>query len=108
MLNWVETMLGQFTHEFRQDEGLHQRLKVMLPVAPYSDLMAKRTAAQMTNFRERLESLRDALRSAHNEELPEDACKLLKEQFGDDFTVPEKSETAKAVSAAVISTGNSA
>ena len=29
-------------------------------------------------------------------------------QFGDDFKVPEKSETAKAVSAAVISTGNSA
>ena len=108
MLNWVETMLGQFTYEFRQDEGLHQRLKVMLPVAPYSDLMAKRTAAQMKNFKEKLESLRDALRDAYNEELPEDACKLLKKQFGDDFKVPEKSETAKAVSAAVISTGNSA
>lgn len=108
MLNWVETMLGQFTYEFRQDEGLHQRLKVMLPVAPYTDLMAKRTAAQMKNFQERLESLRDALRDAYNEELPEDACKLLKKQFGDDFKVPEKSETAKAVSSAVISTGNSA
>jgi hypothetical protein len=108
MLNWVETMLGQFTYEFRQDEGLHQRLKVMLPVAPYTDLMAKRTAAQMKNFQERLESLRDALRDAYNEELPEDACKLMKKQFGDDFKVPEKSETAKAVSPAVISTGNSA
>ena len=108
MLDWVETMLGQFTYEFRQDEGLHQRLKVMLPVAPYTDLMAKRTAAQMKNFRERLESLRDALLDAYNEELPEDACKLLKKQFGNDFKVPEKSETAQAVSAAVISTGNSA
>lgn len=108
MLNWVETMLGHFTYEFRQDEGLHQRLKVMLPVAPYTDLMAKRTAAQMTDFQGRLESLRDALRDAYDEELPEDACKLLKKQFGDDFKVPEKSETAKAVSPAVISTGNSA
>ncbi|MDM0078697.1 nucleotidyltransferase [Variovorax sp. J2P1-59] len=108
MLNWVETMLGQFTYEFRQDEGLHQRLKVMLPVAPYTDLLAKRTAGQMKNFQEKLESLRDALRDAYYEELPEDACKLLKKQFGDDFKVPEKSETAKGVSAAVISTGNSA
>lgn len=107
MLNWVEVMLSQFTCEYRQDEGMHQRLKVMLPVAPYSDLMAKRTAAQMKNFKERLELLRDALRDAYNEELPEDACKLLKRQFGDDFKVPEKSETARAVSAAVISTGNS-
>lgn len=108
MLNWVEAMLGQFTYENSQDDGMHQRLKVMLPVPPYSDLMAKRTAAQMKTFKEKLESLRDALRDAYNEELPEDACKLLKKQFGDDFKVPEKSETAKAVSAAVISTGNSA
>lgn len=108
MLNWVEAMLGQFTYEYSQDDGVHQRLKVMLPVAPYSDLMAKRTAAQMKTFKEKLESLRDALRNAYNEELPEDACKLLKKQFGDHFKVPEKSETAKAVSAAVISTGNSA
>lgn len=108
MLNWVEAMLGQFTYEYSQDDGVHQRLKVMLPVAPYSDLMAKRTAAQMKTFNEKLESLRDALRDAYNKELPEDACRLLKKQFGDDFKVPEKSETAKAVSAAVISTGNSA
>lgn len=108
MLNWVEAILGQFTYEYSHDDGVHQRLKVVLPVAPYSDLMAKRTAAQMKTFKGKLESLRDALRDAYNEALPEDACKLLKKQFGDDFKVPEKSETAKAVSAAVISTGNSA
>ncbi len=108
MLNWVEVMLGQFTYEYRQEDGMHERLKVMLPVEPFTDLMAKRTAAQMKNFKEKLESLRDALRDAYNEDLPEDACKLLKKQFGDDFKVPEKAETAKAVAPAVISTGNSA
>lgn len=108
MLNWVKAILGEFTYEYSHDDGVHQRLKVLLPVAPYSDLMAKRTAAQMKTFKEKLESLSDALRDAYNEELPEDACKLLKKQFGDDFKVPEKSETAKAVTAAVISTGNSA
>lgn len=108
MLNWVEAILSQFTYEFRQDDGLHQRLAIMLPVAPHSDLLAKRTAVQMKYIKERLDSLRDVLRDAYYEELPEDACKLLKKQFGDDFKVPEKAETAKSVSAAVISTGNSA
>ena len=108
ILNWVEAILGEFTYEYSHDDSVHQRLKVLLPVAPYSDLLAKRTAAQMKTFKEKLESLRDALRDAYNKELPEDACKRLKKQFGDDFKVPEKSETAKAVTAAVISTGNSA
>ena len=108
MLDWVNTMLGQFTDEYRDDDGLHPRLKIFLPVAPYSDLMAMRTATQMKNFEEKLEALRDALQKAYDEDLPEDACKHLKKQFGDDFKVPEKSETAKAVSPAVISTGNSA
>lgn len=108
MVDWVKAMLNNFTYEFRQDDGMHERLEVILPVEPFTDLMAKRTAAQMKNFKERLETLRDALQEAYDEELPEDACKLLKKQFGDDFKVPEKSETAKAVTAAVISTGNSA
>ena len=108
MLDWVQTMLDNFTSEYREDGGWHERLKVPLPVQPYNDLMAKRTAAQMTDFKERLESLRDALDKAYNEELPEDACKVLKKQFGDDFKVPEKAETAKMVAPAVISTGNSA
>ncbi|EJM69321.1 hypothetical protein PMI29_01944 [Pseudomonas sp. GM49] len=108
MLDWVNTMLDQFTYELSQDDGLHLRLKVTMPVEPYYDLMATRTAAQMKKLKEKLESLRDALQKAYDEDLPEDACGYLKKQFGDDFKVPTKSETAKAVSAAVISTGNSA
>ncbi len=108
MLNWVQRMLDNFTSEYREDGGWHERLKVPLPVEPYTDLMAKRTAAQMTDFKGRLESLRGALQEAYNEELPEDACKVLKKQFGDDFKIPDKAETAKMVAPAVISTGNSA
>lgn len=108
MLSWVQAMLDNFTNEYREDGGWHMRLNVSLPVAPYNDLMAKRTAVQMKDFRERLESLRDALQKAYDDELPEDACKVLKKQFGDDFKVPEKSDTAKVVAPAVISTGTSA
>jgi hypothetical protein len=77
-------------------------------VTPYGDLMASLTSEQMTALRANLESLRDALREAFDEDLPEDACKLLQKQFGDDFKVPKKAETAKSVVAPVISTGNSA
>jgi hypothetical protein len=108
MLDWVQTMLDNFTSEYREDGGWHMRLKVSLPVEPCNDLMGKRTAAQMKDFKERLESLRDALQEAYDEELPEDACKALKKQFGDDFKIPKKAETAKAVAPAVISTGTSA
>ena len=108
MLDWVQTMLDNFTSEYRDEGGWHERLRVPLPVQPYTDLMEKRTAAQMMDFKERLESLRDALQEAYDEDLPEDACKVLQKQFGDDFKVPEKAETAKMVAPAVISTGNSA
>lgn len=107
MLDWVKAMLAQFQWSMT-DEGLHERLKVALPVTPSTDLMAWMTKAQMEAFKLKLENLRDALQDAYDEDLPEDACKLLKKQFGDDFKVPEKAATAKAVAAPVISTGNSA
>jgi len=108
LLDWIEAMLSNFETVYTADDGWHDRLKVMLPVSPYSDVMAGMTTGQMATFKEKLEALRDALSDAYDEELPEDACKLIRKQFGDDFKVPEKSETAKAVAAAVISTGNSA
>lgn len=107
MLEWIDAILDQFISSWA-DEGIYDRLKVELPVTPYSDLMGWVTKAQMETFKLKLESLRDALRDAYDEDLPEDACKLLSKQFGDDFNVPEKSATAKAVAAPAISTGNSA
>ncbi len=107
MMDWVKAMLAQFQWD-STDEGLHERLKVVLPVTPYTDVMAGMTKTQMAAFKEKLEGLRDALSDAYDEDLPEDACKLLNWQFGDDFKVPEKQETAKAARAPFISTGNSA
>lgn len=107
LLDWVSAVINQFQGEVT-DEGYHERLKVFLPVTPGGDLMELMTKLQMKKFQEKLEALRDALSEAYDEELPEDACKVLKKQFGDDFKVPEKAETAKTVVAPVISTGNSA
>lgn len=108
MLDWVKVMLSNFEYTSTEDEGWHYRLKVQLPVNPGGDLMAKLTKAQMETFKVKLEALRDALAKAYDEDLPEDACRHLNKQFGDDFKVPEKADTAKVVKAAAISTGNSA
>lgn len=107
MHNWVTTILNQFK-EVTNTEGYHSRLVVNLPVTPGGDLMESMTKPQMENFKYKLEVLRDTLIEAYYEDLPEDACKMLKTQFGDDFKVPEKAQTAKATVAPVISTGNSA
>ena len=107
LLDWVKAMLSHFENAYT-DEGWHMRLKVILPVTPNNDLMEGMTKGQMGTFKEKLETLRDALSDSYDEDLPEDACKLLNKQFGDDFKIPEKTQTAKAVAAPVISTGNSA
>lgn len=105
--NWVNAILNNFTTEF-YDSAHTSRLKVKLPVTPNSDLMEKMTNNQMTTFQERLTALRDELTAAEKDDLPEDACARLRKQFGDDFPVPEKAETARFVAAPYISTGTSA
>jgi hypothetical protein len=107
MRDWVVAMLGRFEW-VSTDEGFYDRLKVELPVTPNVDLMGWMTKAQMEYFKSALERLRDALDSAYNETLPEEACGLLAKQFGEEFPVPAKSETAKAVGAPFVHTGNSA
>jgi len=107
MRDWVDAMLNNF--ELRITDGsLYPRLRVELPVAPNVDLMAWMTKAQMGYFKGTLESLRAALTETYAQALPEDACKILVKQFGDDFPVPAKSETAKAVGAPFVHTGSSA
>ena len=108
MLDWTNAMLARFESVFTVEDGTYSRLKIQLPVTPHGDLMERMSKSQMENFHERLQALRDALEAAESEDLPEDACKILNKQFGDDFKVPEKAQTAKAVTAPVINTGSSA
>lgn len=107
MLNWANEILDQF--QWASVHGtIHQRLAVALPVTPYCDLMEWMTEGQMSTVKSKFEALRDALEKAEDEELPEEACKTLRKQFGTDFPVPEKSATARATVPPVISTGHSA
>jgi hypothetical protein len=84
------------------------RMTADLAVVPYSDVLSKMTDRQMEIFKEKLESLRDALDDAVDDPDPHTACKTLRRQFGDSFPVPDKAATAQARGPAIISSGTSA
>lgn len=107
LLGWVKAMLSSF-QDVHTDGDVQQRLQVLLPVTPHNDLMESMTDTQMAMFKEKLENLRNTLSNAYDDELPEMACIRLNKLFGNDFEVPDKAQTAKAVAAPVVSSGNSA
>jgi len=75
---------------------------------PNKDLFEKMTNNQMAYFKSKLENLRDALEDAEEEADPVEACKTLQKHFGEDFQIPPKEETARAMPAAVVSSSSSA
>lgn len=107
LLDLAKEMVNQFRGT-SSTEGWHHRLSVMLPVTPFNDLMECMTKTQMTKLKVKLETLHNALEEAYDESLPEEACKMMRNQFGGDFPIPEKAQTAKAVAAPYISAGTSA
>lgn len=90
------------------DRWSGSRLQVFLPVAPYSDLFERMTDTQMSDFKIRLKELRDALNEADAQADTHEACKILRNKFGQDFPVPEKADTTKQTSAGVSTSGRSA
>lgn len=84
------------------------RLRVDLPVAPFKDLFEKMTDLQMTTLRDRLIELGDALTQATESADPVSACEKLRTQFGKEFPVPAKEDTAQPRGRAVSSAGVSA
>lgn len=84
------------------------RLRVYLPVEPYSELFEKMTDNQMTSLKEKLEDLLEALDSAIGEVDPVKACEALKKVFGDDFPVPEKPDTGEKKGRAISTASASA
>ncbi len=92
----------------RREKQFLPRLRIELPISPASDLCDNMSDASMRAFQERLETLLDALKKAQEDVDPHTACKELREHLGDDFPVPEKSETAQPRRKAITSSGNSA
>ena len=104
----VDVMLARFGREVSADGVLAERLRVDLPVTPRNDLMSRMTDVQMVAFRRKLEELQQALDSSATDPDPHTACETLRKQFGDEFNVPTKEETAEPRAPAIVSSGHSA
>jgi hypothetical protein len=105
----VSQMLDKFQAVWSDEaKEFLPRLCIQLPIGPHSDLCDNMSNASMRGFQERLEQLLGALKKAQEDVDPHTACKELREQLGDDFPVPEKSETAQKRDKAITSSGNSA
>ncbi|RKZ52840.1 MAG: nucleotidyltransferase [Candidatus Parabeggiatoa sp. nov. 3] len=106
MQNFVNALIGNFRDIYNSNE---LRLHVELPVAPYCDVFEKMTDNHMLSFKRKLESLLSILNEAQAEAEPSEACQKLQQQFGDDFPIPTKAETAFISSApAIVSSSSSA
>lgn len=109
LINLVSTMINNFYPVWdKEDNKTLYRMAIKLPVDPFVDLCEKMTNKQMTVFKEKLEALLDVLKSAESEVDPVEACKMLKNQFGDELPVPPPEDTAKKKSVAITTTSSSA
>jgi hypothetical protein len=92
----------------RADGSSLYRLVATLPVEPYNDIFAKMSDEQMTNFRDRLISLRARADEAIEEPDPHESCKIMSRELGDEFPVPEKAATGQVRGRAISTAGVSA
>lgn len=99
LVNFLQRWLAQFSGN---------RLIVTLPVQPFSDLFAKMSDAQIATFKEKMKELLATLIATEIEPDPAAACEKLQKKFGEDFPVPEKSETATEKKRAIVSSNASA
>lgn len=93
--SFVQNMINSFNYRFNDDGEWEERLEVNLPTPPYNDIYKKMTGGQMKNFKSKLESLLDSLKEARVEIDPVKACEMLQKEFGEDFPVPTKKESAQ-------------
>lgn len=111
MRAFVDKMVSQFQWIGTKDDGSPlYRLSVRVPVAPYIEIFDKKKMSdgQMTTFRERLIQLRDRLDMVTNEPDTVRACQLMRQDFGEEFPVPDKKDTARPGGRAIVSSGVSA
>lgn len=103
----LDHIIDRFTWAgFDNDENALYRLTSILPVVPGVDVFAELTDRQMTDLKTKMESFRDALVCAEDEERVDSACKSIAKHLPD-FPVPDKSATAKAAAISLNNTGSS-
>lgn len=107
MRDTIQKMLSQFSFvKLDENNALLYRYKVLLPVTPENDVFEKLTDKQMTELKTKLETLKDDLTKANDEERCDKACEILAKHF-DGFPIPSTEETAKASVRSMNNTGSS-
>lgn len=92
---FMSSMINGFTFDIGE-EGIYERLKVVLPSEPYSDVYEKVSENQMRDFKKKLTSLHEALEEALNMSDLHESTTLLRKYFGEDFEIVSQEKTAKA------------
>lgn len=85
------------------------RIIVLKPTPEYEDVFEKISDDDMEGLKKKFSTLADVLRQADAETDPVEACKMLQKVFGEDFPVPDPSDTGKKTkSPAIIPSSSSA
>ena len=106
----VEDMLTEFKlveYSSEKDRWLY-KIELDLPVEPKTNVFYKMSLNYMTDFKEKLEKLKDCLDKVEKETDEVKQCELLAKQFGDDFPVPKAEAVSSKQSRSIVSTSQSA
>jgi len=107
LINVVKDIKSSFTSKFEFETlSFKKTVEVDLPVEPYKNVYYKMTLNQLDNYSNKVDDLLEALESARDEESIYEACKVLRQVFGDDFPLTEDTKRS-AVKPAIV-TGNNA
>ena len=107
LINVVIDIKNLFTSNFDVETFTFKKsVEVKLPVEPYKDVYYKMTLNQLDNYAGKVDDLLEALVAAKDEESTHEACKILRQVFGDDFPLTE--DTKKSRVKPAITTGNNA
>lgn len=105
--HFVSRLIDNFEWTFHDDE-LAERLKIVVPTKPNTDVYDGMTNLQMEEFKSKLETLLENLKEAMAEVDPISACETLSESFGDDFKIEDETEVAKKKKRTMIPSHSSA
>ena len=106
LINIVECMKNDFVKNYTTSKWT---IDVELPVEPYKNVYYKMSEIQQDNFYQKVDALLEALNDARDEESRNEACKILKQVFGDDFPLSEDDDKIeKSRKKPFVTTGNNA
>jgi len=87
--------------------GLAGRIVAYKPTPEYEDMFGRLSDKDMDALKSRFQAMVDALDQAKTETDPVEACKALRQVFGNDFPIPKSEDTAKKTAAPAIVTSSS-